>query len=155
MTGSVGLLPDAAETMVNLVAAIVALGRVRSQAQTTGPHNHSYGITKAEYFGAAVEGLIIFAAAAAILMTFVQRFLEPQPLENSGIGLGVSVLVPKVAPRAYEDIRSTSSCVLCPAGDGTFLGQTQQGVGNLTQHGQQDNRQDQAIGAAVILRVRQ
>lgn len=91
MTGSVGLLSDAAESLVNLVAAVVALVALRV-ALLPPDKNHHFGHSKAEYFSAAVEGLMIFVAAAVILVSSVERFLNPQPLENLGLGLGVSVL---------------------------------------------------------------
>ncbi len=91
MTGSVGLLSDAAESVVNLVAAIVALIALKVAIKPPDK-NHHYGHSKAEYFSAMVEGVMIFVAAAVILVTSVQRFLHPQPLENVGIGLGVSVI---------------------------------------------------------------
>ncbi|GGK64792.1 cation diffusion facilitator family transporter [Ornithinimicrobium pekingense] len=90
MTGSVGLLSDAAESLVNLVAAVVALVALRV-AILPPDKNHHFGHSKAEYFSAAVEGLMIFVAAAVILVSSVERFLNPQPLENLGLGLGVSV----------------------------------------------------------------
>lgn len=85
---------DPAEAGVNLVAASVALVALKVELKPPG-RNHIYGHSKVEYSAAAVEGWMIFATAAAILTTSVQRFLEPQPLENSGIGLGVSVLAPR------------------------------------------------------------
>ena len=91
VTGSVGLLSDAAESLVNLVAAIVALVALRVAIKPPD-RNHNYGHSKAEYFAAAVEGLMIFVAAAVILVASIQRFLDPQPLENVGIGLLVSVI---------------------------------------------------------------
>ena len=91
VTGSVGLLSDAAESLVNLVAAIVALVALRV-AIMPADKNHHFGHSKAEYFSAALEGLMIFVAAAVILATSIERFLNPQPLENIGIGLGVSVV---------------------------------------------------------------
>lgn len=91
VTGSVGLLSDAAESLVNLVAAVVALVALRVAARPAD-RNHHYGHSKAEYFSAAAEGLMIFAAAAAILVTSVARFLHPRPLENVGIGLAVAVV---------------------------------------------------------------
>lgn len=91
LTGSVGLLSDAAESIVNLVAAIVALVALRVAAQPFDD-NHHFGHAKAEYFSAAVEGVMIFVAAAYILWTSIERFLNPAPLENVGIGLGISVL---------------------------------------------------------------
>jgi cation diffusion facilitator family transporter len=55
-------------------------------------YNHHYGHTKAEYFSAAIEGLMIFVAALVIMYTAVDRFLNPKPIENVGIGLAISVL---------------------------------------------------------------
>jgi cation diffusion facilitator family transporter len=95
VTGSVGLLSDAAESLVNLVAAIVALVALRIAARPAD-RNHHYGHSKAEYFSAAAEGLMIFAAAAVILATSVARFLEPRPLDNVGVGLAVAVVASAV-----------------------------------------------------------
>src|SRR3954467_704931 len=79
VTGSVGLLSDAAESVVNLVAAVVALIALRVAVKPPD-ENHHYGHGKAEYFSAGAEGLMIFLAAAVILVTAVQRFLHPAPL---------------------------------------------------------------------------
>ena len=87
MTGSVGLLSDAAESTVNLVAAIGALFALRIAARPAD-ETHHYGHTKAEFFSAAAEGTMIFVAAAFIIWSAIQRIIEPQPLENVGIGLG-------------------------------------------------------------------
>ncbi len=91
LTGSVGLLSDAAESVVNLVAAGVALVALRVAAQPADD-DHPFGHSKAEYFSAAVEGIMIFVAAVFILWTSVARFLAPEPLENVGPGLAVSVV---------------------------------------------------------------
>ncbi len=90
VTGSVGLLSDAAESGVNLVAAVLALVAL-TVARRPADHNHDYGHGKAEYFSAGVEGLLIFGAAAFIVVTAVQRLVEPQPLESVGVGLAISV----------------------------------------------------------------
>jgi len=90
ITGSVGLLSDAAESVVNLVAAIVALFALRVAAQPPD-ENHPYGHSKAEYFSAAVEGLMIFVAAAIIVYTAIERLFNPRPLEQIGLGLTLSV----------------------------------------------------------------
>jgi cation diffusion facilitator family transporter len=89
VTGSVGLLSDAAESVVNLVAAVVALVALKV-ASRPADDNHHYGHGKAEYFSAGLEGLMIFIAAAVIMVTAVQRFLAPQPLESVGPGLLIS-----------------------------------------------------------------
>jgi len=91
ITGSVGLLSDALESLVNLVAAIVALFALRVAAQPPDK-NHPYGHSKAEYFSAAVEGLMIFVAAAFIVYTAIERLINPRPLEHLGIGLSFSVV---------------------------------------------------------------
>src|SRR3954449_6006717 len=91
ITGSVGLLSDAAESGVNLLAAIVALVAL-TVAERPADANHHYGHGKAEYFSAGAEGLMIFIAAAVILVTAVQRFLHPVALDSVGLGLAVSTL---------------------------------------------------------------
>lgn len=90
LTGSVGLLSDAAESIVNLVAAVVALIALRVAAQPFDEKHH-FGHSKAEYFAAAVEGVMIFVAAVFIIWSAIQRLLAPMPLENVGVGLAISV----------------------------------------------------------------
>ena len=91
LTGSVGLLSDAAESGVNLIAAVVALIALHAAA-LPADDNHNFGHGKAEYFSAGIEGLMIFVAAAFILVTSVQRFLHPSALESVGLGLAISTL---------------------------------------------------------------
>lgn len=91
VTGSVGLLSDAAESVVNLIAAVVALIALKVAAKPADK-NHHYGHSKAEYFSAAVEGMMIFVAAAAILVFAIERLFDPRPLEQVGIGLFISVI---------------------------------------------------------------
>jgi len=91
LTDSVGLLSDAMESLVNLASAVFALLMVRV-AMRPADEGHPYGHHKAEYFSAGFEGLMIMVAAAAILWTAVLRLLEPQPLEQLGMGLALSVL---------------------------------------------------------------
>lgn len=91
LTDSVGLLSDAAESTVNLVAAVVALIALTVAARPA-TERFLYGRAKAEYFSAAVEGLMIFVAAAVIMVTAVERFINPRPLENLGIGLVIVVI---------------------------------------------------------------
>lgn len=89
VTGSVGLLSDALESGVNLVAAIVALIALKAAVRPPTTHHH-FGLGKAEYMSAAVEGGMIFVAAVAIVWTAVDRLINPQPVEQFGIGLAVS-----------------------------------------------------------------
>jgi cation diffusion facilitator family transporter len=84
LTGSVGLLSDAAESVVNLVALTVAARPADA--------SHHYGHGKAEYFSAGIEGLMIFVAAAFIIVSAVQRLIHPQELESLGFGLAVSMV---------------------------------------------------------------
>ena len=91
LTGSVGLLSDAAESLVNLAAALFALAALR-WALKPADEEHAYGHAKAEYFSAGVEGALILVAAVAIAVTAVDRLIHPQPIESVGIGLAVSVL---------------------------------------------------------------
>jgi cation diffusion facilitator family transporter len=85
ITGSVGLLSDAAESLVNLAAAILALCMLIVAARPAD-ENHHFGHTKAEYFSAAVEGVLIFVAAVLIIVSAVDRLLSPQMPEALGLG---------------------------------------------------------------------
>ena len=95
LTGSVGLLSDAAESVVNLVAAVIALVALTVAARPADD-NHHYGHGKAEYFSAGIEGLMIFVAAALIIVSAVNRLLHPQELESLGIGLAITLLATAV-----------------------------------------------------------
>ena len=90
LTGSVGLLSDALESVVNLVAAILALVAL-TYAARPADEKHQYGHGKAEYFSAGAEGAMIFVAAALIVYAAVERLFNPQPLEDLGIGLAVTL----------------------------------------------------------------
>jgi cation diffusion facilitator family transporter len=89
-TDSVGLLSDALESTVNIAAAIVALIALKAAARP-GDERHHFGLSKAEYFSALVEGLMILVAAGLIMVTAIERFLDPRPLEAVGLGLAISV----------------------------------------------------------------
>ena len=91
LTGSVGLLSDAVESLVNLAAAVFGLIMVTVAARPADD-DHPYGHHKAEYFASAFEGVLIFAAAIAIIWAAVPRLWAPQPLEQLGPGLALSVL---------------------------------------------------------------
>jgi cation diffusion facilitator family transporter len=90
LTGSVGLLSDAVESIVNLVGAVMALSML-TVASRPADEDHSYGHSKAEYFSSGVEGTLILIAALSIAIAAVQRMIAPQPLEQVGLGLAVSV----------------------------------------------------------------
>jgi len=90
LTGSLGLLSDAVESLVNLVGAIMALSMLTVAARPAD-EEHSYGHSKAEYFSSGVEGTLILVAALAIGIAAVPRVLAPRPIEQVGVGLAVSV----------------------------------------------------------------
>jgi cation diffusion facilitator family transporter len=90
LTGSVGLLSDALESLVNLAGAVMALAML-SVAARPADEDHAYGHGKAEYFSAGAEGAMIVIAAVSIAVAAVDRLLHPRPIEKVGIGLAVSV----------------------------------------------------------------
>lgn len=91
LTGSVGLLSDALESLVNLAGALMALWMMWL-AEQPADEDHAYGHGKAEYFSSAFEGFLIFLAAVSIAVSAIHRLMNPKPLEAIGIGLGVSVV---------------------------------------------------------------
>ena len=91
LTGSVGLLSDALESVVNLAAALMVLAMLTIAARPPDGE-HAYGHGKAEYFSSGVEGALIVLAAAVIAWTAWGRLLAPQPLERVGIGLVISLV---------------------------------------------------------------
>lgn len=95
LTGSVGLLSDALESLVNLAAALMALGML-IVAERPPDEEHAFGHNKAEYFSSGVEGTLIIIAAATIAWSALARLFNPQPLENVGIGLVISLLASAV-----------------------------------------------------------
>jgi cation diffusion facilitator family transporter len=112
LTDSVGLLADAIESTANLIAAVVALIVLTVAAQPPD-EEHAYGHTKAEYFATGVEGTLIFVAALSIGIAAVNRLMNPQAIEQVGIGMIVSViaallnlLVARILHRAGSQYRS-------------------------------------------------
>jgi cation diffusion facilitator family transporter len=91
LTGSVSLLSDALESLVNLASAVMALTMLKIAAQPED-ENHAYGHGKAEYFSSGFEGLLILIAALAIGVAAVERLLHPQALEQAGIGIAITVV---------------------------------------------------------------
>ena len=90
ITDSVGLLSDAMESFVNLASAIFALLMV-TVAEQPADEEHPYGHHKAEYFSSGFEGILIMGAAAAIIWASVHRIFDPQPVDDLGWGLALSV----------------------------------------------------------------
>lgn len=90
-TGSVGLLSDALESLVNLAGGIVALA-ILEVASRPADEDHAFGHGKAEYFSSGIEGTLILIAAVTIISAAGRRLLHPRPLEQLGVGLAVSLL---------------------------------------------------------------
>lgn len=90
LTGSIGLLSDALESFVNLAGAVMALAMLTIAARPAD-EEHPYGHGKAEYFSSGVEGTLILVAAASIAYAAIKRLANPQPLEQLGLGLIVSL----------------------------------------------------------------
>src|SRR5688572_16431521 len=91
ITCSVSLCSDALESLVNLVAAAVAVVVLVIVARPAD-QDHQYGHDKAEYFSSGLEGGLILVAAVAIAWAAIERLLNPRPLEHLGLGLGLSVI---------------------------------------------------------------
>jgi len=91
LTGSVGLLSDALESVINLVAAVVALFAIKI-SQKPPDEDHTYGHFKAEYFSSIIEGILIFLAAITIGYTAILRLIHPQPIEQAFLGILISFL---------------------------------------------------------------
>jgi cation diffusion facilitator family transporter len=91
VSGSVSLLSDALESLVNLAGAMFALMMVTIAARPPD-EDHPYGHHKAEYFSSGFEGVLIFVAALAIVWAAVHRLIAPEPLEAVGLGLVLSVV---------------------------------------------------------------
>ena len=95
LTGSVGLLSDALESLVNLAGAVMTLAMLIVAARPAD-EEHAFGHSKAEYFSSGFEGGLILVAAFTIIVTAVPRLLNPQPLEQIGIGLFIAILASAV-----------------------------------------------------------
>jgi cation diffusion facilitator family transporter len=115
MTGSVGLLSDALESLVNLVAAVTALGCLIYAARPVDP-SHTYGHEKIEYFSSGLEGVLILVAAGAIAWYAVQKMFVAEDLTSIAWGvsasLAASVINLVVARLLLRVGRQTESIVL-------------------------------------------
>jgi cation diffusion facilitator family transporter len=89
LTGSVGLLSDAAESVVNLAAALIALWALTVAAKPPD-ERRAFGYTKAEYFASGAEGFLILAAAAGIAVAAFRRWQDPKPIADAWVGVAVS-----------------------------------------------------------------
>ena len=95
LTGSVGLFSDAAESVVNLIAALVAFWALTLAARPPD-EEHAFGHSKAEYFSSGLEGALILVAAVSIGVAAWNRLLAPQPLEQVGLGLLLTLVASAV-----------------------------------------------------------
>lgn len=91
LTGSVGLLSDALETLTNVGGALMALLMLRVAAQPPD-EEHAYGHDKAEYFSSGFEGMLIFIAAALIVIEAAPRLWSPHPLSMPALGLVIATV---------------------------------------------------------------
>ena len=90
LTGSVGLLSDAIEAIVNIVAALVALIILAYSAHAPD-REHNFGHEKAQYFSSGIEGALIFVAAGGIIWAAIPRLFAPRELEQVGLGVVLSL----------------------------------------------------------------
>jgi cation diffusion facilitator family transporter len=112
LTGSVGLLSDALEGIINLAAATLAFAML-SVAARPPDEEHAFGYSKAEYLSSGVEGMLIVVAAAAIAFVAIDRLITPRPLEQLGLGIAVTAaaslinfVVARRLLKAGRDLRS-------------------------------------------------
>jgi cation diffusion facilitator family transporter len=91
ITDSISLFSDAAESGVNLIAALFALWALTLAARPAD-YTHAFGHSKAEYFSSALEGILVLVAAVSIITAAVPRFFHPQPLAQIEMGLGLSIV---------------------------------------------------------------
>ena len=91
ITDSVGLLSDAMESLVNLASAVFGLVMVTVAARPADAE-HPYGHHKAEYFSSGFEGILIIVAGIGIIWTASHRIFDPQPIEQVGLGLALSII---------------------------------------------------------------
>ena len=89
VTGSVALLSDALESIINVVSALAVIVSVKIASQPPDDE-HPYGHHKAEYLSAVLVGSLIVAAALAIMNEAYSGFLHPKQIDAAWTGLAVS-----------------------------------------------------------------
>jgi cation diffusion facilitator family transporter len=119
LTGSVALLADALESVVNVAAAVAALAAVHYSALPADA-NHPYGHTKVEYFSAVLEGALIVIAAVAILHEAWGAYQQPRAPDQAAVGLLISAAATAVnagwAAVLFRQGRRSKSPALVAAG---------------------------------------
>jgi cation diffusion facilitator family transporter len=115
LTGSVGLLSDALESVINLLAALTAYGSLWYAARPVDP-SHTYGHEKIEFFSSGLEGMLIFVAAVGIAWYALRRLIQPEPLQDLDVGtlmaLSASLVNLVVAQVLLRAGRAAGSIVL-------------------------------------------
>jgi len=159
LTGSVGLLSDALESLVNLAGAVMAMTMLTIAARPPDDDHH-YGHDKAEYFSSGAEGALILIAALSIGVTAVQRFMNPQPLEQVGLGIAVSVaasLINFTVARVLIKVGKAQNSVTLEANAHHLMTDVWTSVGVLAAVGVVSltgwNRFDPVIAIAVALNI--
>ena len=159
LTGSVGLLSDALESLVNLAGAVMAMTMLTIAARPPDADHH-YGHDKAEYFSSGAEGALILIAALSIGVTAVQRFMNPQPLEQVGLGIAVSVaasLINFTVARVLIKVGKAQNSVTLEANAHHLMTDVWTSVGVLAAVGVVSltgwNRFDPVIAIAVALNI--
>ena len=89
LTGSVALLSDALETVINVVAALGALVALRLSARPADA-NHPYGHEKAEYLSAMVEGALVLVTALLIAREAWAGWNHPHAPDTPFLGIGLN-----------------------------------------------------------------
>jgi cation diffusion facilitator family transporter len=90
ITGSIGLLSEAAESGINLLTALAAYLSLWYSALPVD-RSHTYGHAKIEYFSCGLEGVLILGAAVGIVIYAIHRLIEPEPLQSLDIGAVIAV----------------------------------------------------------------
>ncbi|MCG6111241.1 MAG: cation diffusion facilitator family transporter [Paracoccus sp.] len=89
LTGSVALLSDALESIVNVATAVAALVAIKV-AQRPADQGHPYGHHKAEFLSAVLEGVLIIVAALLILREAWHAFQNPRLIQDAGLGMAIN-----------------------------------------------------------------
>jgi len=159
LTGSVGLLSDALESLVNLAGAVMAMTMLTIAARPPDADHH-YGHDKAEYFSSGAEGALILIAALSIGVTAVQRLMNPQPLEQVGLGIAVSVaasLINFTVARVLIKVGKAQNSITLEANAHHLMTDVWTSVGVLAAVGVVSltgwNRFDPVIAIAVALNI--
>jgi len=90
ISGSVALLSDALESIINIVASCLMLYSVYVSARPADDEHH-YGHQKVEYITSLAEGGLIITAAIFIIHTALERLSKPVPITSVGSAVGINL----------------------------------------------------------------